>query len=127
MKALENNTTIRKLNLSYNLIAKNSLKIIEKTVSNNLTLVEIRLKEKPMDLNGMRFDALPAQTLKTIEDCVRDNILVQKARFSHFHASYMNSNISYSTSPARETLSSCSTGNWSVYQGIYLPTSISPL
>ena len=78
MKALENNTTIRKLNLSYNLLAKNSLKILEKTVHNNLSLIELKLKEKPMDLNGMRFDALPPAQLKSIEDCIRDNAVVQK-------------------------------------------------
>lgn len=75
---MENNTQIRRLNLQYNLLAKNSLKILEKTVHNNLLLIDLKLKEKPMDLNGMRFDALPPAQLKSIDDCVRDNQLIAK-------------------------------------------------
>lgn len=75
---LENNTQLKKLNLQYNLLSRNALKNIEKSVHNNLSLIDLKIKEKPMDVNGLRLDGLPGATLKSIDDCIRENQLIAK-------------------------------------------------
>lgn len=77
-KVLENNTQLKKLNLQYNLLSRNALKNLEKSVHNNLSLIDLKIKEKPMDVNGLRLDGLPGATLKSIDDCIRENQLIAK-------------------------------------------------